>query len=84
MDLYPTDGTKTRRRKLRADIRHWLGTSREDAPSLTCLFAATRRLDELVKLTTHGRYRIVITRPDRNPEIPGWDELREAGQAWSE
>lgn len=52
----PTDGSITRRRELRRELRAWLGTSSDDPPSLEHLLHAARRMGALIDLTSNGRY----------------------------
>jgi hypothetical protein len=70
----PRPASRTDRRRIKADIRNELGTSRDPAPHVSRVIRAARKLDDLLRLTTNGRYRIVI-------EVREGDDYRAAGVA---
>jgi hypothetical protein len=70
----PTQGRKGDRRRLRQEVRHMLGNSRDAAPTPTLVIRAARKLDDLLKLTTDGRYRVTV-------EVREGDGFRAAGVA---
>lgn len=58
--MNPYHGTITERKKQRRDIRHWLGTGREDAPSVGMVMNAVEVMKRLVEYTTGGRVSLVV------------------------
>ncbi|MBA2740987.1 MAG: hypothetical protein H0U46_03145 [Actinobacteria bacterium] len=58
--LYPREGTRTRQRKLRRDVRSDLGTSSDPAPSLRALLSAARALGAMLDNESGGRFGISI------------------------
>lgn len=47
-------------RKLRADTRHILGTSREDTPTVVDLLAAAKRISALLYDATEGEAQLAV------------------------
>lgn len=60
--ITPTVQSKTERRRLRQEVRGWLGTGRDDPPNLFRLLRAARLLDTLLRKTTNANYRLRIER----------------------
>lgn len=58
--IRPTPRCRTQRRDLANKLRHWMGTTRETAPSPRSVLHATLVLDRLLSLSTDGRYRIML------------------------
>ncbi|MDH5295308.1 MAG: hypothetical protein OEW91_16680 [Acidimicrobiia bacterium] len=63
------DGTKTRRREIRRDVRRLLGTSSEGAPNLAQALAAADQLKRIIDLASGGRYGLSIVRAVGDGEI---------------
>lgn len=59
---FPHEGTKTRRRDIRRDIRRVLGTSNEDAPTLRQALLAADDLKRIIDLASGGRYGLAVVR----------------------
>ena len=58
--MNPYYGTITERKKQRRDIRRWLGTSSDDAPTIGCVMNAVEVMGRLVEFTTGGRVSLVV------------------------
>lgn len=56
------EGTKTRRREIRRDVRMHLGTSSDPVPSLDACLRAARELARMIDLASNGRYGLATVR----------------------
>lgn len=65
----PHEGTKTRRREIRRDVRRLLGTSSDGAPTLTQALEAADQLKRIIDLASGGRYGLAIVRATGDGEI---------------
>lgn len=68
------EGTKTRRREERRDIRTILGTSSDAAPNVHQALRAAEHLSQLLSLATGGAYRLTIT-DKRGDSLDPWPTL---------
>ena len=59
---FPRDGSKTRRREIRRNVRNWLGTSSDDAPTLDSALEAADELKRIIDLASNGRYGLAVVR----------------------
>jgi hypothetical protein len=59
---FPYSGNKTQRREIRRNVRNWLGTSSDDAPTLETALAAADELKRIIDLASGGRYGLAVVR----------------------
>jgi hypothetical protein len=78
MTIQPFDGTVSRRRGYRQDVRNALGVSHDGPPSLRQIASAVAHLNNLIKLSTAGEYRLRVERKDGSLVDGGlWAEWKE-------